>query len=99
MTSIAMIAGMLPIALGLGQADAFRAPMAISVIGGIITSTFLTLVIVPAMFTLVDDLERWVAPKFRRVLTHEYHVLPHIVRPAAGPVGGLPSGRAQDPSD
>ena len=42
--------------------------MAIAVIGGLITSTALTLVIVPAVFTLVDDVERWLAPKFGRVL-------------------------------
>jgi multidrug efflux pump subunit AcrB len=99
MTSVAMIAGMLPVALGLGTEDAFRAPMAISVIGGIVTSTFLTLVIVPAMFTLVDDLEHWVSPKFRRVLTHEYHVPAHLVRPPPVPAGGPASGRAQDASD
>ncbi|HXQ64450.1 MAG TPA: efflux RND transporter permease subunit, partial [Steroidobacteraceae bacterium] len=99
MTSVAMIAGMLPVALGLGDADAFRAPMAISVIGGIVTSTFLTLVIVPAMFTLVDDLEHWVSPKFRRILTHEYHVPAHLGRPPTAPAGGLASGRVQDASD
>ncbi len=69
MTSIAMIAGMMPIALGLGDADAFRAPMAIAVIGGIITSTFLTLVVVPAMYVLIDDLEHWLAPRFDGLLT------------------------------
>jgi Cu/Ag efflux pump CusA len=55
-----MGAGMLPIALGLGSADAsFRAPMAISVIGGLITSTVLSLLVVPAGFTYVDDLKAW----------------------------------------
>ncbi|HEY2339964.1 MAG TPA: efflux RND transporter permease subunit, partial [Steroidobacteraceae bacterium] len=49
----------------------FRQPMAIAVIGGLITSTALTLVIVPAAFTLIDDVERWLAPKFGRVLTAE----------------------------
>jgi hypothetical protein len=43
--------------------------MAVAVIGGLITSTALTLVIVPAAFTIVDDIERWLAPKFGRVLT------------------------------
>ncbi len=69
MTTVAMVAGMLPVALGLGGDTAFRQPMAIAVIGGLITSTALTLVIVPAAFTLVDDVERWLAPKFGRVLT------------------------------
>jgi hypothetical protein len=45
--------------------------MAISVIGGLIASTALTLVIVPAVFTYIDDLEHWIAPKFRRLLTHD----------------------------
>jgi len=83
MTSIAMIAGMLPIAVGLGEADAFRAPMAISVIGGIVTSTFLTLVVVPAMFVLIDNLEGWLAPRFKGLVTHDYVVPPHH-----GPTGG-----------
>jgi len=64
-----MIAGMLPVAIGLGGDTSFRQPMAIAVIGGLITSTALTLVIVPAAFTLIDDVERWLAPKFGRVLT------------------------------
>jgi hypothetical protein len=45
--------------------------MAIAVIGGLITSTGLTLVIVPAAFTLIDDIERWLGPKFGRVLTSQ----------------------------
>ncbi len=69
MTTVAMIAGMLPVAIGLGGDTSFRQPMAVAVIGGLITSTALTLVIVPAAFTLVDDVERWLAPKFGRVLT------------------------------
>ncbi len=71
MTTVAMVAGMLPVALGLGGDKEFRAPMAIAVIGGLITSTALTLVIVPAAFTLIDDVERWLAPKFGRVLTSQ----------------------------
>jgi len=71
MTSVAMIAGMLPSALGFGEGSEFRAPMAIAVIGGIISSTFLTLVVVPAMYTLIDDFEGWLGPKFAR------HVTPH----------------------
>jgi multidrug efflux pump subunit AcrB len=55
MTTVAMGAGMLPIALGLGTDPSFRAPMAIVVIGGLITSTFLSLLVVPVVFTYVDD--------------------------------------------
>jgi hydrophobe/amphiphile efflux-1 (HAE1) family protein len=68
MTTVAMVAGMMPVALGWGGDKAFRQPMAIAVIGGLITSTALTLVIVPAAFTLIDDIERWLAPKFGRVI-------------------------------
>ncbi len=71
MTTVAMVAGMLPVAIGIGSSDSFRPPMAISVIGGLITSTLLTLVIVPAVFTLIDDLERWLAPKFGKMLAGE----------------------------
>ena len=56
MTTIAMGAGMLPIAVGWGAADSsFRSPMAWAVIGGLITSTFLSLLVIPAVFTVVDD--------------------------------------------
>ena len=58
MTTLAMGAGMIPIALGWGEADSsFRSPMAVAVIGGLITSTLLSLLVVPAVFTYVDDLE------------------------------------------
>jgi hydrophobe/amphiphile efflux-1 (HAE1) family protein len=68
MTTVAMVAGMLPVASGLGEASDFRQPMAIAVIGGLITSTLLTLVIVPAVFTLFDDVERWAGPKAAKML-------------------------------
>jgi len=67
MTSIAMSAGMLPSALGVGEGGAFRAPMAIAVIGGIIVSTVLSLVVVPSMYLVMDDLSRlfsWVLGRF-----------------------------------
>jgi multidrug efflux pump subunit AcrB len=78
MTTVAMVAGMFPVAAGWGGDSDFRSPMAIAVIGGLITSTLLTLVIVPAVFTLFDDVERWLAPKAGKLL--------------AEPVG-LPQGR------
>ena len=68
MTTVAMVAGMLPVAIGWGGDSDFRGPMAIAVIGGLITSTMLTLVIVPAVFTLFDDIERWAAPKASALL-------------------------------
>jgi multidrug efflux pump subunit AcrB len=58
MTTIAMAAGMLPIAIGTGDADtSFRSPMAIAVIGGLMTSTFLSLLVIPVVYTLMDDFE------------------------------------------
>ena len=60
MTTLAMGAGMLPIAIGFGVADpSFRSPMSVAVIGGLITSTVLSLLVVPAVFTYVDDAEHW----------------------------------------
>ena len=56
MTTAAMILGMLPVALGLGEGGAGRAPMAVVVIGGLITSTLLTLVVVPVVFSLIEGL-------------------------------------------
>ena len=66
MTTIAMGAGMLPIALGFGTDPSFRAPMAIVVIGGLITSTFLSLLVVPVVFTYVDDMVQWFARQWRQ---------------------------------
>lgn len=66
MTTIAMGAGMMPIALGLGVDPSFRAPMAIVVIGGLITSTFLSLLVIPVVFTYVDDGMGLVGRVFRR---------------------------------
>ena len=67
MTTLAMGAGMLPIALGFGAADSsFRSPMAVAVIGGLITSTFLSLLVIPAVFTGVDDVGLWFKRLFRR---------------------------------
>ena len=66
MTTLAMGAGMLPIALGLSGDSSFRAPMAIAVIGGLITSTLLSLIVIPAAFTVVEDLGEWFAKRFRK---------------------------------
>ncbi|WP_284775990.1 efflux RND transporter permease subunit [Agrobacterium sp. lyk4-40-TYG-31] len=68
MTSIAMSAGMLPSALGVGEGGSFRAPMAIAVIGGIIVSTVLSLIVVPAFFLIMDDLSRLLAHLFGRFI-------------------------------
>jgi multidrug efflux pump subunit AcrB len=70
MTTIAMGAGMLPIAIGLGAADpSFRSPMAIAVIGGLFTSTVLSLLVVPVVFEYVDDVEHWTRRKAGQLAT------------------------------
>jgi len=66
MTTIAMGAGMVPIALGIGVDPSFRSPMAIVVIGGLITSTFLSLLVIPVVFTYIDDLIAWSGRLFKR---------------------------------
>ena len=69
MTTIAMVAGMVPSALGVGDGGEFRSPMAIGVIGGLIVSTLLSLVFVPSFYTVMDDLSAWTARLFGRLLT------------------------------
>ncbi|MFC1943054.1 efflux RND transporter permease subunit [Chloroflexota bacterium] len=66
MTSLAIIFGMLPVAFGLGAAGAFRAPMAIAVIGGTFSSTLLSLVAVPVAYTILDDVLIMASRLFRR---------------------------------
>jgi hydrophobic/amphiphilic exporter-1 (mainly G- bacteria), HAE1 family len=66
MTTTAMIAGMLPIAVGLGAGSEARAPMAIAVVGGLFMSTLLTLVVVPVVFTYMDDLQRLIVNLFTK---------------------------------
>ena len=70
MTTVAMAAGMVPTAISLSGDGAWRAPMGTVVIGGLIVSTVLTLLIVPASFSLADSLEKWIAPKFGKLLTY-----------------------------
>jgi multidrug efflux pump subunit AcrB len=70
MTTMAMVAGMVPTALALQGDGSWRAPMGVVVIGGLLLSTLLTLLIVPASFSLADSFERWLSPKFRRILTY-----------------------------
>ena len=65
MTTVAMIFGMLPLALAIGAGAEVRAPMARAVIGGLITSTLLTLFVVPVMYTILDDAASWVSNRRR----------------------------------
>lgn len=78
MTTVAMTAGMLPAALSLHGDTGFRAPMAIAVIGGLILSTLLTLVIVPAGFTIADDIESWLGPRVGKLLNRAEHPAPAV---------------------
>jgi HAE1 family hydrophobic/amphiphilic exporter-1 len=87
MTTAAMIFGMLPVALALGEGGAMRAPMAVCVIGGLITSTLLTLVVVPVVYTLLDGLAnnrvvRWLESKIFSKAREEDSQTPEGSQPA-----------------
>ena len=69
MTTMAMAAGMLPTALSIGKGSEFRQPMAVAVIGGLMTSTVLSLLLVPVVYEFIDDFERWISPLFGRLVT------------------------------
>ena len=71
MTTFAMAAGMLPTALAIGDGSELRQPMAIAVIGGMATSTVLSLIFVPAFYVIIDRLEKRIAPFFRRMVTRD----------------------------
>jgi hydrophobe/amphiphile efflux-1 (HAE1) family protein len=89
MTSVAMVAGMLPVAIGFSGDGDFRSPMAIAVIGGLTTSTLFTLVIVPAVFTVFDDIERWLGPKAAKLLAEAPR--PTSEHAGTGLTGSLPN--------
>lgn len=71
MTTVAMVAGMMPAALGFGADSGFRIPMATAVIGGLVTSTLLSLICVPVVFAQMDALRAWLAPRLARLTTVE----------------------------
>ena len=89
MTTLAMIFGMLPTALALGAGSEFRAPMAHAVIGGLITSTLLTLIVVPVVYTYLDDFGAWCASWSARFFSkpegEPAHVTHVPARPASDP--------------
>jgi HAE1 family hydrophobic/amphiphilic exporter-1 len=82
MTTVAMIFGMIPLALAIGAGAEQRAPMARAVIGGLITSTLLTLFVVPVMYTFLDDLGSWVSSRLTSASTHD--ATGAVPAPAAG---------------
>jgi HAE1 family hydrophobic/amphiphilic exporter-1 len=83
MTTLALIAGMVPVALGHGEGGDFRAPLGRAVIGGVITSTLLTLLVIPTVYEILHDWRTWALGKLRRKLGH----------PSREPVHGPPQAR------
>jgi Cu/Ag efflux pump CusA len=77
MTTIAMGAGMMPVAMGWAGDPSFRAPMGIAVIGGLLVSTIMSLFIVPAMFTVIDDFQQWLSRKWGGHAHEEHEGSPH----------------------
>lgn len=84
MTTIAMVAGMLPVALQLTVGSETRSPMAVAVIGGLITSTLLTLLVVPVAYTLMDDFVKWLARLTHFEVNHEESLVPVLPLPEHG---------------
>ncbi|MDR6114833.1 efflux RND transporter permease subunit [Sphingomonas sp. NCPPB 2930] len=104
MTTVAMVAGMVPTALSLGGDGSWRSPMGVTVIGGLALSTILTLLIVPAAFSLAVGAERWIGPRLgRRLLTYtpgDERGGPVIEGPAGGPALPPATGKlGYDPAE
>jgi HAE1 family hydrophobic/amphiphilic exporter-1 len=76
MTTVAMSAGMMPTALAIGQGSEWSQPMAVAVIGGLISSTALSLILVPVVYEFVDDFEQWIKPRLARLTTPRETALP-----------------------
>jgi HAE1 family hydrophobic/amphiphilic exporter-1 len=60
MTSLTTILALLPLTIGLGESASLRAPMALAVIGGLVSSTLLTLVVIPSFYLVIDDFSQWI---------------------------------------
>ena len=82
MTTFAMGAGMVPIAMGIGADVEFRQPMAIAVVGGLISSTFLSLLFIPPIFTIVDDISGWARRRMGRMFAGQHHTQEGDIAPA-----------------
>ena len=101
MTTFAMILGMLPVAAGLGEGSETRSPMGVAVIGGLLTSLFLTLVVVPAAYDLFDDGQEWLKRReYRKLAGKEYWArraarAPGLMRKAARLPGAALSATAR----
>jgi hydrophobic/amphiphilic exporter-1 (mainly G- bacteria), HAE1 family len=81
MTTFALVAGMIPIALGGGEGGDFRRPLGIAVIGGVITSTLLTLLVIPTVYEILADTREWAGARLRSGARADLKV-----RPYDGPV-------------
>jgi HAE1 family hydrophobic/amphiphilic exporter-1 len=90
MTTAAMIFGMIPLAMAIGEGAEQRSPMAHAVIGGLITSTLLTLFVVPAVYTILDDAAAWATGRGRRGTAD--------TEPSDGEVPALANRRAGNPA-
>ena len=103
MTTVAMVAGMIPTALSLSGDAAWRSPMGVVVIGGLIVSTVLTLLIVPASFSLAVGVEGWLGPKLgRRLLSYrpgDEDGPPAIDHDPVRPIGYRPGGGGVNPAE
>ena len=85
MTTFALIAGMIPVALGSGEGAQFRAPLGVAIIGGVLTSTLLTLLVIPTFYEVMDEMRHWLSTKFgfNPPMTAE-HPVPKGALPAMG---------------
>jgi len=83
MTTFALIAGMVPVAIGHGEGADFRAPLWRAVIGGVITSTLLTLLVIPTFYEILDQLREWIGERARRLFRSGH------AKPVAEPIGGV----------
>ena len=86
MTTFALVAGMVPVALGRGEGGDFRAPLGVTVIGGVITSTLLTLLVIPTVYEILADTRDWLGA---RLFGSKSAPVPHVAH--AHPAGGRPS--------
>jgi HAE1 family hydrophobic/amphiphilic exporter-1 len=93
MTTLALIAGMIPVALGRGEGAEFRAPLGRAVIGGVITSTVLTLVVIPTFYEIMDEWREWILGKFGLVPkgTGEHRIPP---APTPAPEAAMSSAQS-----
>ena len=78
MTTFALVAGMVPVAMGTGEGGDFRAPLGITVIGGVVTSTLLTLLVIPTVYEILADSRDWLSAKFFGARDKTVHAPGHV---------------------